>query len=786
MDLWQLLGDLHPKLVHFPLVLLLAGLLFDLSGLVARSERCHFAAKILTAAGTVTLLISFICGIYAEIWAGRALVPHHQIELHELAANVASWGFVILAAWRLLIRSEQRVALSTYVIIGLVWYVLLVGTAYLGGLLITDYGASVTGLRDTPTPSLHDLNTLATRQTDLNLRYSEMMHHIFGYLTLALSGSLLAAAAFPRHAGKLKWVGPTLLLFGGIFLFFFADLDLYALTDPRQWRDREVQLHKTIALVLTIVGAAGLRAARRKAEPVPTFAATTPTAVQSTWTRYQAKLIAIMSLIGGGMLFTHVHTVAPYANVAAGVYVAHVTMGLVALAIGASALLGDAFPKRRGALAVVFALCMLTESVLLLTYNEGLPWYIGYGRYNRWGPNGGTIAPFGDYRAELTFDDATQRLQVQLLDRHKDEPIELKSPPSEVLISRGYRELAVPLVESGRGQFTGVAPFLRDVPAFSARMRIAGRTGYFDPWVTPVIAAVPPNEVARFACPMHEGIRSAAAGTCKLCGMTLISLDASPRTALHDDGYEMAFTTMTTPSPLAMTLQLTPKRSGAALTNLAKVHEYLMHLIVVSEDLSFFDHVHPTPQPDGAFTLPYTFPSAGRYVLFADITPGDARSQVFRLPIAVGDAGRETSPKELQPSPAFAKPLAVDPTLTAELIPTPRKLTAATHAQLEFRLEQNGKPITDLEPYIGAMGHCVIVSDDGQLYLHSHPEQLFPPKPDAKGGPAVAFHTRFPKPGRYKIWGQFKRGEKVIIADFVVDVAPSILPAPLMSFFFDQ
>jgi len=243
---------------------------------------------------------------------------------------------------------------------------------------------------------------------------------------------------------------------------------------------------------------------------------------------------------------------------------------------------------------------------------------------------------------------------------------------------------------------------------------------------------------------------------------------------------------MTTPSPLAMTLQLTPKRSGAALTNLAKVHEYLMHLIVVSEDLSFFDHVHPTPQPDGAFTLPYTFPSAGRYVLFADITPGDARSQVFRLPIAVGDAGRETSPKELQPSPAFAKPLAVDPTLTAELIPTPRKLTAATHAQLEFRLEQNGKPITDLEPYIGAMGHCVIVSDDGQLYLHSHPEQLFPPKPNANGGPAVAFHTRFPKPGRYKIWGQFKRGEKVIIADFVVDVAPSILPAPLMSFFFDQ
>ena len=44
------------------------------------------------------------------------------------------------------------------------------------------------------------------------------------------------------------------------------------------------------------------------------------------------------------------------------------------------------------------------ESVLLITYNEGLPWYIGYGRYNRWGPHGGPVAPYGNVRAELCFD----------------------------------------------------------------------------------------------------------------------------------------------------------------------------------------------------------------------------------------------------------------------------------------------------------------------------------------------------------------------------------------------
>jgi hypothetical protein len=152
----------------------------------------------------------------------------------------------------------------------------------------------------------------------------------------------------------------------------------------------------------------------------------------------------------------------------------------------------------------------------------------------------------------------------------------------------------------------------------------------------------------------------------------------------------------------------------------------------------------------------------------------------------IGDASGEASPTRLKPSPALAKPLAADPTITAELIPTPRRLTAGTHAQLLFRLTQNGKPMIDLEPYIGAMGHCVILSEDTQQYLHSHPEQLFPPKLGARGGPDVAFHTTFPRSGRYKVWGQFKRGDKVIVADFVVDVAPPLLPAPLMRFFFDD
>ena len=51
-----------------------------------------------------------------------------------------------------------------------------------------------------------------------------------------------------------------------------------------------------------------------------------------------------------------------------------------------------------------------------------------------------------------------------------------------------------------------------------------------------------------------------------------------------------------------------------------------------------------------------------------------------------------------------------------------------------------------------------------------------------EGGPVIAFHTLFPKPGRYKIWAQFKRGGKIVVADFVVDVRDSFLPPNVVNF----
>jgi hypothetical protein len=136
----------------------------------------------------------------------------------------------------------------------------------------------------------------------------------------------------------------------------------------------------------------------------------------------------------------------------------------------------------------------------------------------------------------------------------------------------------------------------------------------------------------------------------------------------------------------------------------------------------------------------------------------------------------------LEISPAFVKPIEGHPDMTAELITQPRTLTAGTHAMLLFRLAERGQPVIDLKPYMGAMGHCAVLSQDTQSFLHCHPQQLYPTTADSRGGPDIAFHTKFPKPGRYKIWGQFQRGGKVIVTDFVVQVQESILPAKVVNF----
>jgi hypothetical protein len=192
-------------------------------------------------------------------------------------------------------------------------------------------------------------------------------------------------------------------------------------------------------------------------------------------------------------------------------------------------------------------------------------------------------------------------------------------------------------------------------------------------------------------------------------------------------------------------------------------HTKPIHLILVSKDLGWFAHEHPIQQPDGTFTMDMKFPAGGDYLVFADVAPKDKGSQVLGTKLHLsGPAG--AWPKGLVRS-RTARQGGIIGTLVAD------KLPVGSTTQLAFRLRDaaTGRPVTDLQPYLGAMGHLIVVHRDGNTFVHSHPSEGAASDALAKRG-EVRFNARFPRVGVYKAWAQFQRKGKVVTLPFVMEV----------------
>jgi len=164
---------------------------------------------------------------------------------------------------------------------------------------------------------------------------------------------------------------------------------------------------------------------------------------------------------------------------------------------------------------------------------------------------------------------------------------------------------------------------------------------------------------------------------------------------------------------------------NAAVTAFETVHEKLLHLILVRRDLNVFAHEHPEPNPDGSFTLRYTFPAPGEYRLFADTAPQAAGSQILSSALKVD--GKDTGL------------LAALPPLTLDVKSWPARKTVPIAMPIDAK---------GLEPWLGAIGHLLLVHEDAQTFVHCHPDE----------SGTLTFLARFPKPGAYRGWLQYQSG----------------------------
>ena len=204
--------------------------------------------------------------------------------------------------------------------------------------------------------------------------------------------------------------------------------------------------------------------------------------------------------------------------------------------------------------------------------------------------------------------------------------------------------------------------------------------------------------------------------------------------------------------PLVFTIS---DAEGQPVTSYDEQHERDLHLIVVRRDLTGFQHVHPTLDRDSGAWRTSVDLTPGAWRVLADFRPSGADPLVLGTDLLVGGA---FAPEPLGPDQLEAHVDGFDVGLGGSLVAGEETVLTAT-------VLRDGRPVVDLEPYLGAYGHLVSLRDGDLAYVHVHPDEGSGP------GPEIAFHTEFPGPGRYRLFLNFQHDGAVHTAVFTVTVA---------------
>ncbi len=202
---------------------------------------------------------------------------------------------------------------------------------------------------------------------------------------------------------------------------------------------------------------------------------------------------------------------------------------------------------------------------------------------------------------------------------------------------------------------------------------------------------------------------------------------------------------------------------GSILKDFAITHTKPMHVIVVRKDLAYFQHLHPdfNPQTGVFYFSDLTFPADGQYRIFADFMPQGANSSITLFEdVTVGNLAGY-NPQSLSFDARSKSFDSMDISLYTHGTPK-----SGVENMLMFSLSQNGQPVVDLQEYLGALGHSVILREDALDFIHAHPLT----NAITKQHGMVDFMVVFPRPGKYRAFTQFQRDGKIVTTDFVIVV----------------
>ena len=167
-------------------------------------------------------------------------------------------------------------------------------------------------------------------------------------------------------------------------------------------------------------------------------------------------------------------------------------------------------------------------------------------------------------------------------------------------------------------------------------------------------------------------------------------------------------------------------------------HTKRMHFIVVRRDMTGFQHLHPTENPDGTWSVPVTLPDAGSYRVFADFSVDDK-------PYTLADDLTVDGSVRSQALPAPVRSVDVDGLRVA-----PDRGRHQGRRRVRARASRSpatARPVA-VQDYLGAKGHLVALRQGDLAFLHVHPDEN-----------SLQFMATFPTAGRYRLFLQFKTAD---------------------------
>lgn len=217
----------------------------------------------------------------------------------------------------------------------------------------------------------------------------------------------------------------------------------------------------------------------------------------------------------------------------------------------------------------------------------------------------------------------------------------------------------------------------------------------------------------------------------------------------------------------AFTLKLSKDDLPVSLAALEERHTQKIHLLVVDESLGDYHHVHPVAGDDaGSYNFSFMPQSDHNYVVYADVKLLGNGAQ--RIPVKLKGA----APCAQDCTDRNAALKASTAGVTGKVTFADAAIKAGTPVNAEVELTgEDGKPLQDLEPVMGAYGHIVGFYEGLTDVAHMHPMGKEPSKDSDRSASPLKFMLHPEHAGYMKFFVQIRRGGKDVFLPFGVTIA---------------